>query len=113
MKKIIRIYCDKNNREPFLQWLKSLKDKTIKDKTIKARLFNRLRRIEGGNLGNWKSVGEGVFELKMNFGSGYRIYFGEENDQIIILLSGGDKSSQHQDIKQAHKYWKDYKEHLL
>ncbi|MGI4851514.1 MAG: type II toxin-antitoxin system RelE/ParE family toxin [Janthinobacterium lividum] len=108
MKKIIHIYCDKNNLEPFSQWLQS-----FKDKTIKARLLNRLRRMEGGNLGYWKSVGEGVFELKMDFGSGYRIYFGEQNEQIIILLSGGDKSTQRQDIMQAQNYWKDYKENLI
>jgi putative addiction module killer protein len=107
VKKEIQIYCDAKNREPFLDWFNSLKDKTIK-----ARIQNRLRRVEWGHFGDWKSVGEGVFELKLPFGCGYRIYLGEEGDQLVILLLGGDKSTQSKDIKKAHKYWWDYKENL-
>lgn len=69
-----------------------------------------MRKLECGYLGHWKFVGEGVFELKMDFGCGYRIYFGQKNKQIIILLVGGDKSTQSKDIKHAQKYWKDFKE---
>jgi putative addiction module killer protein len=107
VKKVIQIYRDAKEREPFLDWLHSLKDKTVK-----ARIQNRLRRVEWGQFGDWKSVGEGVFELKLHFGAGYRVYFGEEGDKIIVLLLGGDKSMQNKDIKQAREYWRDYKETL-
>ena len=55
-------------------------------------------------------MGEGISELKIKFGAGYRVYFGQKGDEIVILLSGGDKSSQNKDIKQAQKYWQDYKQ---
>ncbi|MBR8828638.1 MAG: type II toxin-antitoxin system RelE/ParE family toxin [Gomphosphaeria aponina SAG 52.96 = DSM 107014] len=69
----------------------------------------RLDRVVAGNLGNYRSVGEGVCELRINYGPGFRIYFGQIGSIIIILLSGGDKSTQKQDIKQAKQYWKDYR----
>lgn len=106
-KKVLKIYVTDQNQEPFLDWFNSLKDKIIR-----ARIQNRLRRLEMGHLGDWKSVGEGVFELKFSFGSGYRIYFGEEEKQWIILLAGGDKKTQTKDIKRAQAYWREYKENL-
>lgn len=63
-----------------------------------------------GNLGDHHSVGEGVSELRFSFGPGYRIYYGIEDKKIILLLCGGDKSTQKRDIKKAIQYWKDYKE---
>jgi len=67
----------------------------------------RILRIETGNLGDCKSVGEGVFELRFFFGSGYRVYFAFDGDVVVLLLTGGDKSSQNKDIKTAQKIWKE------
>ena len=93
-KKTLVIYQDNNCKEPLIEWLNSLKDINIK-----ARINNRLRRIEMGNLGDFKSVGEGVFELRFDFGAGYRVYFAEVDNVIVLLLCGGDKNSQSKDKK--------------
>ena len=101
----IEIYHDSNGQEPFTEWLKSLQDRTTR-----KRIQAQLDRIESGNLGDHKSVGDGVFEIRFRFGSGYRIYFGEVDNTIILLFCGGDKSSQGRDIEQAKTYWQEYKE---
>ena len=103
--KELEIYGDPNDREPFTEWLKSLRDQRTR-----KRIQNRIARIESGNLGDHKSVGDGVFELRLQFGPGYRIYFGEVDNTIILLLCGGDKSSQDRDIERAKVYWQEYKE---
>lgn len=71
------------------------------------RIRKRLLRIENGNLGDYKSVGDGVFELRFFFSSGYRVYFGFDGETIVLLLCGGDKSSQAKDIKKAKDIWKE------
>ena len=73
-----------------------------------ARIRARIDRIEEGNLGQYKALGMGLFELKFNFGPGYRVYFAVDGDVVILLLSGGDKGSQRRDIENARKYWTDY-----
>ncbi|MBV6449015.1 type II toxin-antitoxin system RelE/ParE family toxin [Nitrosomonas sp.] len=103
-KKHIIIYADENGHEPYLYWIDGLKDKKNQQ-----RIRTRIRRLGEGLYGDCESVGEGVLELRMFFGSGYRVYFGEDADHIVVLLCGGDKDSQNQDIKNAKKYWKDYK----
>ena len=103
-KKTLEIYQDTKGKEPTIEWLES-----IKDIETKARIKNRLRRIELGNFGDYKSISKGLFEIRMQFGSGYRVYFGEVGNKIILLLCGGDKSSQNRDIKKAKEYWQDYK----
>ena len=101
----LQIYRDPNGREPFTEWLKSLRDRTTR-----KRIQARIDRIESGNLGDHKSVGDGIFELRSQFGPGYRIYFGEVDNTIILLLCSGDKSSQGRDVEQAKDYWQEYKE---
>ena len=82
--------------ERFESWLDGLRDLTGR-----ARISNQLRKLGDGNLGNAKPVGEGVHELRMNFGPGYRAYFISRDDRLILLLCGGDKSSQKRDIALA------------
>ena len=69
----------------------------------------RLERVRAGNFGDSSSVGEGVFELRLHFGAGYRIYYGRWGDEIVVLLCGGSKRTQKRDIPRAKQYWEDYK----
>jgi len=99
--KEIRIYKAKNGNMPFLEWFRSLRDKSVK-----ARVRDRLDRVELGNLGDYKSVGEGVFELR--FSSGTRVYFGQAGRIVVLLLQGGNKKSQRKDIQKAKEFWSEY-----
>ncbi|MCL1468329.1 MULTISPECIES: type II toxin-antitoxin system RelE/ParE family toxin [Argonema] len=101
--KQIRRYITQDGRVPFAQWLDSLRDPKAKN-----RIQLRLDRIEEGNLGDCRSVGEGVFELRIDYGPGYRVYFGQIESIIVLLLCGGDKSTQDRDIRKAKEYWADY-----
>ena len=74
---------------------------SLQDKQVKARILIRIDRLQDGNAGDAAPVGEGVSELRLHFGSGWRVYYTERNGQIIILLAGGNKSSQTKDIKLA------------
>lgn len=103
--KQVQSYATLEGKIPFDDWLKSLKDK----KAI-ARILQRIDRVSLGNFGDCRSVGKGVFELRMHFGPGFRVYFGVANEQLIILLSAGDKGSQKKDIDTAQRYWKEYQE---
>ena len=100
----IDYYVDSRGREPFTEWLENLKDAGVR-----SRIRLRLDRVRLGNLGDYRSVGEGVYELKIDFGPGYRIYYGRSLDQIILLLYGGDKGSQEKDIQKAKECWRDYR----
>ena len=102
--KTILIYVKEDGKIPFSDWLESLRDRKAR-----AIIRTRINRIRLGNLGDCKSVGEGVSELRINFAAGYRVYFAQQGNMVIILLDGGDKSSQQKDIKQAKLYWQDYK----
>ncbi|MHB1098019.1 MAG: type II toxin-antitoxin system RelE/ParE family toxin [Burkholderiales bacterium] len=74
---------------------------TLADKQVKARIQTRIDRLQDGNAGDVAPIGEGVSELKLHFGCGWRVYYTERNGQIIILLAGGNKSTQKRDIKLA------------
>lgn len=102
--KELRTYETIDGKKPFDEWLDRLKDKT----TL-ARIVARLNRVALGNLGDAKSVSDGVSELRLAFGKGYRVYFAQEGDKIILLLCGGDKGSQNKDIREAKAYLQDYR----
>ena len=87
---------------PFKQWLHSL------DMKNQARIDANILRMEMGNLGDCKALKDGIYEKRLFFGKGYRLYFGLDGKDIILLLSGGDKGSQKQDIKKAKDFWRIY-----
>ena len=104
-KKKLLLYESRSGEAPFENWLENLGDRQARH-IIRARLD----RLAYGVPGKCRAVGGGVFELKIFFGPGYRVYYGEEGVKVIVLLYGGDKSTQTRDIQAAHKYWNDHKE---
>jgi len=100
------LFSDATGREPFADWLLELRDVMGR-----KRILARVSRMQQGNYGDCESVGEGVRELRLFFGSGYRVYFGEQGDDVVVLLCGGDKNSQSRDIEQAKIYWREYRSH--
>ena len=91
-------------KSPFREWLDSL------NVSVRARIQARVLRFQMGNLGDHKNLGSGVLEARLMFGSGYRIYFGKDGNTIIVLLMGGDKGSQSNDVSRAKEFWRDYLE---
>jgi len=105
IRKQLRIYRTKRNKEPFSKWLMSLKDRVTR-----ARIRSRLDRLIAGYYGDYKLLSNGIKELRLHFGAGYRIYFAEQKNIIILLLCGGSKRTQTKDIKKAEKYWLELQE---
>jgi putative addiction module killer protein len=99
-----RQYVDRLGHTPFLKWLDALND------TAQARVALALERLELGNFSSVKSVGAGVQELRVNFGPGYRVYFGRDGERLVILLAGGSKKRQQADIVRAKYLWQEFKE---
>jgi putative addiction module killer protein len=97
-------YVDTAGRRPFRRWFERL------DPQVRSRVTIGLLRLGEGNFSNVKSVGGGVLECKLNFGPGYRIYFGRDGKRLIVLLAGGTKSSQQSDIEAATANWDRYKQ---
>jgi len=89
---------------PFAKWFSAL------DAQAAAKVATALYRLEHGNFSNVKSAGKGVSEYKVDFGPGYRIYFGQEGDELVILLGGGAKKTQDKDIQIAQMLWTEYKQ---
>lgn len=100
----IRQYVDPSGRNFFEDWFHGL------NAAAAAKVATALARMECGNLSNAKGVGAGVSEYRIDFGPGYRIYFGKDGDRIVILLAGGSKQRQQRDIESAQKRWAAYKE---
>ena len=98
----VELYVASNGKSPVKIWLDEL------DYEFIGRINDRLKRLKYGNFGDYKNLGEGVFELRIHFGSGYRIYFGKENRSLVILFCAGDKNTQVSDVKKAKLYWKEY-----
>lgn len=103
MKVKIEEFIRDDGSSPFEKWFKRL------NAIAAAKVTTALYRMELGNYSNVEGVGEGVFEYKLNFGPGYRIYFGQEGDELIILVGGGTKKQQSKDIKNAKELWLEYK----
>jgi len=102
--KIVETYERPDGSCPFDDWMDSMRDQRAR-----AKIRARLARVRLGNFGNCEPVGNGVLELKIDYGPGYRVYFGQVGAKLVILLCGGDKSSQGEDIRRAIEYWEDYK----
>jgi putative addiction module killer protein len=99
----LRGYIDEKGNKPFAQWFEGL------EAAAAAKVTIALARMELGNFSKVKGVGSGVFECKIHFGPGYRIYFGKDGDHLVILISGGTKKRQQQDIAVAQECWAAYK----
>jgi putative addiction module killer protein len=98
----VREYLTDRGANPYREWLDGL------DVRAKARVQARVLRFESGNLGDYKSVGGGVLESRLDFGPGYRVYFGIDEGDLVLLLVGGTKRTQRRDIRQALDYWAEY-----
>ncbi len=94
-----------DGREPFTEWLAA-----VRDKIAAARIRVRLRQVEAGNFGDSEAVGEGVIELRIHVGAGYRVYCGRHGNTVVMLLCGGDKRTQARDIRRAKELWLDWKQ---
>jgi putative addiction module killer protein len=99
----IREYLDARGHSPYARWFERL------DARAAAKVATALARMEQGNLSNTKSLGGGVWECRIDFGPGYRVYFGKDGDTLVILLGGGTKKRQQKDIETARDLWRDYK----
>ena len=99
----VRQYIDRSGRNPFERWFDKLEDDT------QARIVSSIDRLERGNFSAAKGSGKGVQELRLDFGPGYRIYFGVDGDQLVILLGGGSKKRQQADITASQALWQEYK----
>jgi len=99
----VREYLDQGGRSPFAAWSDRL------SREASAKVAAALARIQQGNLSNAKGVGAGVCEYRIEFGPGYRIYFGKDGDRLVILVGGGTKKHQQEDINIALARWRDYK----
>ncbi len=99
----VRHYLTEDERDPYQEWLKKLRDPIAKMQVVK-----RVNRIDGGNFGDHKPCREGVWELKIDQGPGYRVYYALVSNVVVVLLCGGDKGSQDADIERAIGYWKDW-----
>ena len=100
----LRHYQTLTGEQPFVEWLQGLDDRHAR-----TRIEARLARVAVGKLGDVEPVGEGVLELRIDWGPGYRVYFSRVGKVIVLLLCGGDKRTQQKDIKRAKTYFEDYK----
>ncbi len=100
----IVVYETEEGGSPFSDWFDAL------DAQVAVKVTTALARMEAGNPGDVKSVGQGVSERRIPFGPGYRIYFGRDGDTLVVLLTAGTKKRQSKDIDQAKEFWADYKQ---
>jgi len=99
----IEDYCTEDGRIPFKEWLMGLADRQAK-----AKVLTRVQRMKTGNFGDCKPLQDGVWELRIDHGPGYRIYYAQAGKTVFLLLIGGDKGKQQSDITKAVSYWQDW-----
>ena len=104
----VRNYQTPSGERPFRDWLTSLRDS--KTRAIVRVRINRLRQ---GNFGDCRHLGGGIYELRIHYGPGYRVYFGDLDAENVVLLCGGDKRTQKRDIKRAKEYWQELRSRVL
>ena len=105
--KEIQLYHTQEGACPFAEWYQGLKDKKTQ-----AVIDYRISRVEAGTLGDCKSLGDGVYELRIHHGPGWRVYFAQVGNRIVLLLCGSDKSSQQQQIRKAKAFWNDHQQRM-
>ena len=100
--KEILMYETEDGRAPFSEWMER------QSKQVYGTIMTRLERVEMGNLGDHRGVCDGVLELRIDVGPGYRVYFGKDGERLVILLIAGTKKTQRRDIETAKQFWREY-----
>ena len=100
----IREYISREGKAIFTDWWRKLRDRQAREK-----IHIQIDRLALGNTGDYKSLGNGLYELRIHYGPGYRVYYGKTGKHIILILCGGNKASQRQDVNLAKQYWEDYR----
>ena len=100
-------YQTRDGRVPYWEWLKA-----VRDAVARSAILSRMDRLQRGLLGDCEPVGEGVWELRIDVGPGYRVYFAQSGKRVVLMLCGGDKRKQSADINRAKDYWKDYEKRI-
>jgi len=98
-------YLNSEGKDPYREWLAGLADRQAR-----ARILTRINRLEAGSFGDCKPLAAGVWELRIDWGPGYRVYYARAGRRLILLLAGGDKRKQQADINAAISYWKDWQD---
>jgi len=98
-------YLTSKGHDPYAEWFN-----TVADRQAKTRILTRIARMTVGNFGDHKPLSDGVWELRINYGPGYRVYYAQAGKQLILLLMGGDKRKQQADIQSAIEHWKDWQQ---
>lgn len=101
----VETYLRPNGQDPYAQWLAALADRQAR-----ARVLVRVNRMAAGNFGDCKPIAEGVWELRIDWGPGYRVYYAQAGKRLVLLLTGGDKRAQQADIATALTYWNDWQQ---
>lgn len=99
----LEIFCRANGTEPFTRWLGG-----IAARHVRASVLDRLTRVEAGNFGDMRAVGDGVLELRVHLGPGYRVFLARDGPARVVVLLGGTKATQRRDIAQARLLWREY-----
>lgn len=99
----IRHYLTADGKDVFLEWLRRMRDRVAK-----AQIVKRVNRVERGNFGDHKFCRDGVWEMRIDVGAGYRVYYAQAGAKFVLLLAGGDKRSQDADIERAVRHWQDW-----